>query len=109
MKKFIIPSIIIFGILALAAHVSGGEKQLKDYYNQYIIQKIDDYKRTANIFDDECSNSCMKKLMEMKASQAEFYTEYKTELVNMMLSREVEKRPYKMDYFLITQFKERER
>jgi len=107
MKKMIIPSIVFLGILVLAVSASGDEAQLTNYYNDCISQKIDDCRRTANIFDGVCNNSCMRKLMEMRASQAKFYNNNKSELVNRMLLHDIGKKLYKIDYFLISQFKEK--
>lgn len=106
MKKMAVIFMIATGIFIVATASSGGESEMRNYYNDYLTMKINNCKQTASAFHGACSNSRMKELMELRAAQATFYEKNRAELVETMLSNGVEKKTYKMDYFLIKYFKQ---
>lgn len=108
MKKVIIIFMFMaaLGILVVANTYSGDDAGLKLYYNDYLSMKIENCKRTASLFDT-CYNFRMYEVIKMRAEQAKFYEDNREELIDMMLLNGVGKKPHKIDYFLINQFKDR--
>ncbi len=105
MKKwvFILTAVLVWTAAAAGPARGGDDSRLETYYNKYISGKIADCSRTASIFS-KCCNTRMKKLVEMRASQARFYKENREKLVKEMLANGVGEKPYKIDYFLISRF-----
>ena len=104
MKTKIIALIIVSGLLLVTGSAIAGNSQLEHYYNDYITQKIYNCCKTASLFK-ECQNASMKELAEMRAAQAIFYEQNRADLIKGMLSHDVSIEAYRIDYFLITQFK----
>lgn len=115
MKKMAIVVVIVMGVFAMANTSSGGDARLKtdnsDYltiYNHFLTMKINNCNQAASRFN-VCCNDRMYELREMRAAQAEFYEKNRTALVNAMLSNGVDTQPHRINYFLISQFKDRYR
>lgn len=108
MKKVIIifMFMVVLGIFVVANTYSDDDAGFKAYYNDYLSMKIENCKRTASLFD-KCYNFRMYDVIKMRAAQARFYAENREELVEMMLSKGIGKKPHKIDYFLVNQFKDR--
>jgi hypothetical protein len=105
MKKLIAALIILLGVLLTVNFSQADSSQLQSYYNDFITKKIANCERIASI--DNHQNSCVVKLVKMRALQAEFYKKYKKQLIEAMVVNNVGTESYKVDYFLITQFKNR--
>jgi hypothetical protein len=106
MKKLIAALIILLGVLLTVNFSQADSSQLRSYYNDFITKKIANCERIASIDNDQ--NSCVVELVKMRALQAEFYKKYRAELVRTMVATDVGKEPHKIDYFLVTQFNNRE-
>jgi len=104
MKKGAIALIVVLGLILVAGSASAGSSQLEHYYNDYITGKIYDCCKTASLFK-EFRNCRMQELTEMRAAQAKFYEQNRTDLIKGMLRNDVRKDAHKIDYFLMTQFK----
>ncbi|SRR6056297_63677 len=107
MKKGAMTLMIVLSVLFMASLAAAGNSQLEHYYNDYVTDKIMNCCKTASLLN-HCQNCRMKELKEMRAAQAKFYEQNRTELVKSMLKNEVGKISYKIDYLLITHFKNRE-
>lgn len=108
MKKAAIMVMIVIGIFAVANTSSAGETELETYYNNFLTMKINTCNETANVFG-VCYNTRMYELVQMRAAQAEFYEKNREELVKAMISNDVGTRAHRIDYFLINQFKNKNR
>ncbi|MCF8036771.1 MAG: hypothetical protein K9K62_07855 [Desulfobacteraceae bacterium] len=108
MKKTAIILMIAIGIFAVASTASAGEFELETYYNDYLTMKISQCDQTAHVFR-VCYNTRMYELIQMRAAQAEFYENNRDVLVKAMILNKVGTRPDQIDYFLMTQFKNRNR
>ena len=108
MKKTAIILMIVIGIFAVASTSSAGESELEAYYNDYLTMKINKCAQTAHVFS-VCYNTRMYELIQMRAAQAEFYKKNREVLVEAMISNDVGTRAHQIDYFLMSQFKNRHR
>lgn len=108
MKKTAIILMIVIGIFAVASTSSAGDAEQEAYYNDYLTMKINKCDQTAHVFS-VCYNTRMYELIQMRAAQAEFYEKNKDVLVKAMILNNVGTRPHQIDYFLMTQFKNRHR
>ena len=104
MKTGTIVLIIALGLLVLPATAVAGNSELEHYYNDYITEKIYNCARTASIFD-ACCNVRMTECEVMRAEQAVFYQQNRAELVKAMLANDMGRQTFKIDYFLISRFK----
>jgi hypothetical protein len=103
MKQSLTALIILSGVLLMINFSQADSSHLYAYYDSYMTEKITNCQRIATI--SNCQNSPLADLVKMRALQAEFYNTYRTELVENMVASDVGKKPYKIDYFLIKQFK----
>lgn len=108
MKKTAIILMIVIGIFAVASTSSAGESELEAYYNDYLTMKINKCAQTAHVFN-VCYNTRMYELIQMRAAQAEFFEKNRNMLVKTMILNKVGTRPDQIDYFLMSQFKNRHR
>jgi hypothetical protein len=103
MKQSLAALIILSGVLLMINFSQADSSHLYAYYDAYMTEKITNCERIAAI--SNCQNSPLTELMKKRALQAEFYNKYRTELVENMVASDLGKEPYKIDYFLINQFK----
>ena len=103
MKRTIL-LIIAMGLLLAVQAYAADSGRLKLSCEDRISKKIADCQRTAHLFSS-CSNPSIEAIREMRRLQADFYQRHRAELVNAMLATEVGDQTHKIDYFLITQFK----
>jgi hypothetical protein len=103
MKQSLTALIILSGVLLMINFSQADSSHLYAYYDAYMTEKITNCERIATI--SNCQNSSLIELVKMRALQAEFYNKYRTELVENMVANDLGSEPYKIDYFLIKQFK----
>jgi hypothetical protein len=105
MKKLVITIVVMVGLLLVASVFHADMTQLEAYYNECITKKIVNCQRIASM--ENHNNPCFNRLVKMRCCQAKFYRKHREELVREMIARNIGKKPHKIDYFLITKFKER--
>jgi hypothetical protein len=104
MKKLVITIVVMVGLLLVASVFHADMTQLEAYYNECITKKIVNCQRIASM--ENHNNPCFNRLVKMRCCQAKFYRKHREELVREMIARNIGKKPHKIDYFLITKFKE---
>jgi len=105
MKKLMITIVaIVVGLLVTASLGHADMSELEMYYHDCITEKIINCERIASM--ENHTNTCMVQLVEMRSAQAKFYRKHRKELVKEMVESEIGKEPHKVNYFLITKFKE---
>ncbi len=104
MKKLLITIVVMVGLLLAASVFHADMAQLEAYYNEYITNKIVNCQRIASM--ENHNNPCFNRLIKMRCCQAKFYRKHREELVKEMIARNIGKKPHKIDYFLVTKFKE---
>lgn len=104
MKKTVFTLVVIGGLLWMAGFAAAGSSQLEGYYDNYITGKINNCCKTVSVLHN-CTNHRMGDLKTMRAEQAKFYTENRDQLIRIMVEQGVGKEAHKIDYFLITEFK----
>ncbi|MDZ7832627.1 MAG: hypothetical protein U5L07_12810 [Desulfobacterales bacterium] len=104
MKKTIFALIVTGCLLGTAGFAAAGSSALEGYYDNYIMKKINNCYKTASVLQ-KCDNPRVSDLKRMQSEKAIFYTENKAQLIRSMIEKNVGSEPYKLDYFLITEFK----
>ncbi|MGD8372098.1 MAG: hypothetical protein PVF76_03565 [Syntrophobacterales bacterium] len=104
MKASVITMLLVAAMLLGANFVHAESGQLESYYNDCVTKKIANCKRIASTSTGKSSS--MIRLVEIRTAQAKFYRNHREELVKEMVARNIGKKQYKIDYFLITKFKE---
>lgn len=104
MKKVVITIVVMVGLLLAASVFHADMTQLEAYYNECITKKIVDCQRIASM--ENHNNPCFNRLVKMRCCQAKFYGKHREELVKEMIARNIGTKPHKIDYFLVTKFKE---
>ncbi|MFP4531869.1 MAG: hypothetical protein ACLFNS_04200 [Desulfobacterales bacterium] len=104
MKKTIFALIVTGCLLGTAGFAAAGSSPLEGYYDNYIMKKINNCCKTASMLQ-KCDNPRVSDLKSMRSEQAKFYTEKKGQLIRSMVERGVGIEAHKIDYFLITEFK----
>jgi ABC-type thiamine transport system substrate-binding protein len=104
MKRLLVTLVAIVGLLLAASLAQADMSQLEMYYHDYITKKIVNCHRIASMNNVE--SPCVVQLIEMRSAQAKFYREHREELVKEMVESDLGKKPYKVDYFLISKFQD---
>lgn len=104
MKTITLVLTTVLVIFVMAGPAPAGEAQARACCNDYLTKKIDCCQRTAGLFN-ACYNSRIYDLIRMRAEQADFYEKNWSELVDIMVSRNLGKKAHQMDYFLLKEFK----
>jgi hypothetical protein len=108
-RRELVRKIAVVPLIAVAILLSPNlsvvwSSNLQSFYNDYVTSKITNCKRIASDFGN-CRNQLMFELARTRALQAQFYEIYRADLVNTMVVNGVGKKCHRIDYFLITQFK----
>jgi hypothetical protein len=103
MKPMIIFMSTMIVLLATQAYAADSGPS-RAYYDACINRKITDCQKIAHLFR-QCSNPRMESLRTMRSRQADFYREHKSQLVEQMMKNGLGTRLHRIDYFLITEFK----
>ena len=104
MKRSLLTSIVVIGMLLTASLAFTDSSELKLYYNDCITKKIANCERIASAKNNK--NPCMVRLVQMRSAQAKFYKKHREELVKEMVARNIGTEQHKIDYFLTTKFQE---
>ena len=104
MKTSVITMFFIAAILLGANIVHATSGQLESYYNDCITKKITHCELIASMHAGKSSS--MIHLVEMRSAQAKFYRNHRRELIKEMVARNIGKKEYKIDFFLISKFEE---
>ena len=104
MKGLLITLMAIVGLLLAASLAHADMSELEMYYHDHITGKIINCERIASI--ENHTNSCMVQLIEMRSAQANFYRKHRKELVKEMVESDLGKEPHRIDYFLISKFRD---
>ena len=102
MRKTLIITIVIGALLFFASFLQADDTLLASYYNDYISIKIAQCNQQATMIN--AKSDCIKSCTKMRVLLAKFLTEHKAELVEDMLVRKVDMKPYRVDYFLTKAF-----